>query len=324
MASTASASIRLDLLGRRDRLQHTIDRVGPTSDLSRLLSEVDAALERIEHGTHGSCAVCDESMDEELGRHPLGRYCLCELSDSQMRALQADLDTASSIQLGLLPAPDLSAGGWLSHYRYVPAGPVSGDIVDVFARPDETLYFLLGDVAGKGVSAALLMAHLAARFRSLTDAALPLSELLGHVSEELRGRTGPGRYVTLVAGVATPDGRLEVANAGHVPPLLLSSRGVERIDATGFPAGLFSGAGYGVHARQLASGDAIVLYTDGIIESTDDAGIEYGIDGLTRNLSGASDLEATALGSTLLSAASAFRGGRPATDDQSLLILQRE
>ncbi len=219
MASLIETSARDALVERRHRLQHAAGDVGAAPDLVRLIAEVDAALERVELGTHGLCCVCDEAMDEELDRHPTGRYCLCDLSEQQARALENDLETAWSIQAGLLPPQDLQAPGWATHFRYVPAGPVSGDIVDLITGSDDSLYFLLGDVAGKGVSAALLMAHLGAHFRRLAEEQLPIAGILGQLSDKLAERTAPARYVTLVVGIARPDGSIQLANAGHLPPL---------------------------------------------------------------------------------------------------------
>ncbi|HJO03439.1 MAG TPA: PP2C family protein-serine/threonine phosphatase [Acidobacteriota bacterium] len=323
MATLIEASAHETLLDRRRRLRHVANSVGAAPDLARLITEVDAALERVDHGTHGLCVVCDESMVSELERHPMGRYCLCDLSERQTRALENDLETAWSIQAGLLPPQDVSAGGWTSHFRYFPDGPVSGDVVDLVTGTDDSLYFLLGDVAGKGVSAALLMAHLGAHFRRLAEEQLPIADIARQLSDKLAERTGPARYVTLATGVAWPDGRVHLANAGHLPPLLTRRGAVERLDATGIPAGLFQGSDYGVHERTLTAGESIVLYTDGLVESTDPEGDEYGIARLSCELESWADQTPDALASTALSSAAAFREGAPAGDDQTLLVLQR-
>ncbi len=321
MSTLTEASPREALIERRHRLQHLVDGIGAAPDLARLIAEVDDALERFDQGTHDVCVVCDESMPEELDRHPMGRYCLCDLTKQQVRALENDLETAWSIQVGLLPEQDVSVGGWTSHFRYLPAGPVSGDVVDLVAHPDDSLYFLLGDVAGKGVSAALLMAHLGAHFRRLAEEKLPIADTVRQLSDKLAERTGPARYVTLVAGVAWPDGRLQLASAGHLPALLTRCGAVERLDATGIPAGLFQGSDYGVHERTLAAGESIVLYTDGLVESTDPGGDEYGIPRLSCELEAWRSLAPDALAATVLSAAEAFRAGAPAGDGESVVLV---
>lgn len=323
MATLIDPAMREVLLERRHRLLDATAKASLAPDLVRLVAEVDAALGRVDSGTHDLCCVCDEVMVDELARHPMGRYCLCDLSDDQVRALEHDLETAWSIQAGLLPPQDVSMGGWTSHFRYFPAGPVSGDIVDLVAGADDSLYFLVGDVAGKGVAAALLMAHLGAHFRRLAEERLPIAEAIRQLSDSLYQRTAPERYVTLVAGVAWPDGRLELANAGHLPPLRTGRGVVERLAATGIPAGLFSGSEYTVHELGLGAGESIVLYTDGLVESTDASGREYGIERLARELNGWAELSPAAMASTALTSAEAFRRGGAADDDQTLLVLRR-
>ena len=323
MAISIDTSARQALVERRRRLRHATSDVTAAPDLVRLIAEVDAALERVERGTHDLCCVCDELMPDELERHPMGRYCLCDLSSDQVRALENDLETAWSIQAGLLPAQDVSVGGWTSHFRYLPAGPVSGDIVDLVTDSDDSLYFLVGDVAGKGVSAALLIAHLGAHFRRLAEERLPIADIIRHLSDALSERTAQARYVTLVAGVARPDGRLELANAGHLPPLRIGRGAVERLAATGIPAGLFSNSEYAVHELVLSAGESLVLYTDGLVESTDLSGEEYGIERLSRELSGWGELSPAAMASTALTSAEIFSGGSTAPDDQTLLVLRR-
>ena len=250
--------IREELLGRRHRLQRTIERVGPARDLVRLAHEVDHALERLERQPVPICVICDEHMECEPRRHPMGRYCLCDLDENQWQALQHDLDLAWSIQAGLLPAQDLATAGWLSHYRYLPAGAVSGDLLELVATRG-SLQFLLGDVAGKGISASLVMAQACAIYRSLADAGTPLRELARRLNAELASRTVTSRYATLVIGEAHSDGRVELVNAGHLPPLVLRRGGTTRVDSTGLPAGLFADAEYGHHELCLERGESLFL-----------------------------------------------------------------
>src|SRR5262249_34547277 len=147
--------------------------------------------------------ICHEDVDRpDLLANPLVRYCLCRLSPQQLDVLQNDLDLAGRIQAGLLPPPDVEAVGWQAHYRYEPAGPVSGDACDVLAsadRPGE-VFFLLGDVSGKGVAASLLMSHLHAAFRSLLGTGLRIAEMVERANRLLVEQNLPTHYATLVAG----------------------------------------------------------------------------------------------------------------------------
>ncbi len=151
MPPVAADAIRTQLTDRRQRLSQVIAEVGSATDLLELLRAVDGALERLNADRFGLCEVCGEEVSApDLHAHPLLQYCLCDLSAAQQAALERDLGLARRVQLALLPAPDLTTDGWDVHYRYLPAGAVSGDYLDVV--PDDAsqgLYLVLGDVSGK-------------------------------------------------------------------------------------------------------------------------------------------------------------------------------
>jgi len=184
------------------------------ASLSDLLSEVDAALGRIDEGSYGICETCHESVEKErLLNDPLVRFCLDHLTRKEQLALQSDLELAARIQQGLLPPPELSAAGWHVRYHYEPAGPVSGDYCDVL-ESDGGLLFLFGDVSGKGVAASMLMSHLHATFRSLARANLPLQRMVEAANRIFSESTLAGQFATLVVGRATEDGSVEFVSAG--------------------------------------------------------------------------------------------------------------
>src|SRR5207249_11064553 len=129
------------------------------------------------------------------------------------------LELASRIQRELLPKPDLHVDGWQVAYHYQPAGPVSGDYCDLIRAESGDMYFLVGDVAGKGVAAAMLMSHLSALLRTLISLGLPLDQLMERASRVFCESTLPMHYATLVCGRATRSGAMELCDAGHPPPL---------------------------------------------------------------------------------------------------------
>jgi len=223
MDAALQTNLRDQLMVRRQKLDEAVGEIGRADDLVRLLHEVDSALKRLDGGTFGRCEVCELSVDDSfLAANPLIQFCLCDLNEAQQNALQRDLDLASRIQWALLPRPGLEQAGWHVEFRYQPAGPVSGDYLDVVSKNGEGIYFLLGDVSGKGVAASFLMARLNALFRSLIDLNLPLKEIVQRANRLFSEGTIASHYATLVCGRATPDGRIEICNAGHCPPLLLS------------------------------------------------------------------------------------------------------
>lgn len=326
MDAATEANIRSQLLDRRQRLENAIVDVGEAPDLTRLLREIDSALERMDTRSFGSCEVCKEAVDDDfLEANPLIRYCLCRLSEPQQRALEKDIDLATRVQLALLPKQDLSFAGWEVHHRYEPAGPVSGDYCDAVARGngEGTLFFMLGDVSGKGVAASFLMARLNATFRSLIDTGLPLDQLVGRANRIFGETTIASHYATLVCGKASASGEIEVCNAGHCPPLLLSGGEVSPIGATGFPVGIFGSGPYTVQNARLAPGDTLFLYSDGLTEARNERDSEFGVDRLSRFLRERKALSGRALAAACLKELASFLGGAPRADDLTLMVVRR-
>jgi sigma-B regulation protein RsbU (phosphoserine phosphatase) len=327
MEHTATAPLRRQLEDRRARLSASIAAEGPDADLVRLLKQVDSALGRIGTDDYAVCVVCQEHVSEEdLRLNPLMEYCLCGLTPEQQNALQNDLGLARRIQAALLPDPDLAAAGWEAYYRYEPAGVVSGDYCDLWVSPDDpdTMYFAVGDVSGKGVAASLLMAHLQAAFRALLGARVPLADLVARVNRQLLEASIPTHYATLACGRARADGRVELVNAGHCPPLIARGTGVDRVGPTGFPIGLLSEKPYEVTSLELAQGDALVLYTDGLTEARRPDGEEYGEQRVERLLAQRSTAGAPRhIVQAVRGDLAGFLGDSARTDDLTLLALRR-
>lgn len=325
--NAASAAVVHDLrpriVERRARLQAAAESVSEEY-VRDLLAEVDAALLRIDNGSYGICEYCHETIESDrLVRDPLERFCLDHLNREQRRAHEQDLELATQIQSRLLPARDISAGHWQTHYLYQPAGIVGGDYCEIAASADgKSLFFAVGDVAGKGVAASLLMTHLSAIIRSLLSLGLPLGELMSRANRLFCESTPATHYATLAAGHATGDG-IDLCNGGHCRPLLLRGGGVERLDATGLPLGLFCGGKYAIRHVELDRGDNLVLYSDGITEAEDAEGKEYGEERLTALLRAHAGQDATALAGAVLDDVAHHRGAAPQQDDLTILIVRR-
>src|SRR6202035_5681524 len=213
---------------------------------------------------------------------PLVRYCLDHLTVPERAALQRDLDLASEVQRNLLPQAGLRSGGWKTGYHYEPVGPVSGDYCDLIPS-DGQLFFVLGDVSGKGVAASMLMTQLHALFRSLTGMALPLGQMVTRANRVFCESSLAGQYATLVCGQAKPTGEVEIHNAGHWPAIVVGHGGILRIESTGLPLGLFHDAELSSTRVQLDPGDTLFLYSDGLLEARG-AGDEYGVERVVRLL----------------------------------------
>jgi sigma-B regulation protein RsbU (phosphoserine phosphatase) len=316
--------IREQLVDRRVRLEREIVRRGATSDLARLLQDVDAALARVSDGTYGICETCHDTIEaDRLLADPLARFCLDHLPAAEQRALERDLELAATIQRGLLPAEQVRADGWEAAYHYRPARLVSGDYCDVIPTPSGELYFMVGDVSGKGVAASMLMAHLHAMFRALVPARLPLATLMARASRLFCESTLPMHYATLVCGRASADGVVEICNAGHPPPIVVRPAGTERVDATGMPIGVFCTQHFEVSQLCLTPGEALVICTDGVIEAETIAGDVYGLDRLPALLAGRGAAGASELLRACVDDLASFLAGAATTDDVTVLALAR-
>jgi len=326
MALLGEADLRDELRDRRRRLETAMTGAGGTASLTRLLDEVDAALARMDTGTYGVCETCRDPIEiERLLSDPLTRTCTDHLTPEEHRALEEDLALASRVQSELLPKREPALPGWESFYHYEPARSVGGDYCDlVTAGPDgDALYFLLGDVAGKGMAASILMAALRAIVRTLVDAGPSPVALVARANRLFCETALPQHFATLVCGKAAPSGEIEICNAGHCQPLLLRNGGAERIESTGLPIGLFTSVEYGARKLAMAPGETLVLYSDGVIESQNQAGKEYGVDRLAAALARRPALRPKELVMAGLEDLVRFRAGAPAGDDLTLLALRR-
>jgi sigma-B regulation protein RsbU (phosphoserine phosphatase) len=315
---------RGELLERRRQLGLSAPHLR-SQDLRALLSQVDAALASLDGGTFGLCSVCNEPMEaERMLADPVANVCLGCLTPAQARDLEHDLETAARIQNALLPEERLVLAGWEIDYRYLPLGVVSGDHCDLIRTGNgDDLYFFLGDVSGKGVSASILMATLHSLFRSLIDSGLALQELVAQANRIFSESTPASSYATLVAGTLSPSGRVTLCNAGHCPPLVSRERGVERVAATGVPLGLFSTSRFAVVQFDLEPDDLLFLYTDGLSEAMDHSGVEFGVETLTAELASARPSTAAQVTAQCLASVAAFRGGAAFGDDVTAMTVRR-
>ncbi|MCZ7651845.1 MAG: SpoIIE family protein phosphatase [Thermoanaerobaculia bacterium] len=231
-----------------------------------------------------------------------------------------EMGLARTIQAALLSAPPAVPFAAL-HATSEPARAVGGDLYHLRLRPDGALSMVVGDVSGKGVSAALLMAVAQGMLGLLDELDQPLGELLAALDRGLRSKNPGNRFLTLAAVRLAPDGALRIANAGHCPVRILRASGeVESVAATGPLLGLLPAATWRVEERRLAAGDSIVLYSDGIPESCDPDDRELGEAGVEAALAELAGKLPEAVGEALLEAAMEHRRGREAQDDVTLLV----
>ncbi len=324
METTALPVFRDRLLDRRRKLQDAAAAPHHAAEMSRLLREVDAALGRIELGTFGLCEVCTDPVEtDRLLADPLTRFCLDHLTPAEQSALERDLQLASRIQRELLPGPETRIDGWDIAYHYEPAGPVSGDYCDLIPADGGQVYFVVADIEGKGVAAAMLMSHLRAMLRALVPLGFPLDQLMERAGRIFCESTLSTHFATLVCGRANPSGDVEIANAGHPPPLVIRAGGVEAIDADGLPIGMFRHSRFSPRTVRLAPGDMLLLYTDGLLEAVDHEGAEYGAARLSARAAALFRQPPAAAVESYVQDVTAFRGARGPADDLTIMAVQR-
>ena len=322
MATLEISFLSNQLEARKRRLEDAITLAPQNTGLAGLLREVDSALERMAKGSYGLCEECHDTVEQDrLLADPLVRYCLDHLTQLQRDALQRDLDLAAEVQRKLLPQAGLRTGGWETSYHYAPLGPVSGDYCDLIPS-DGQLFFVVGDVSGKGVAASMLMTQLHALFRSLAGTGLPLGQIVAQVNRVFCESALAGQYATLVCGQAKSTGEVEIHNAGHWPAIVAGGGGVLRIESTGLPLGMFCEAEFSATRVQLEVGDTLFLYTDGLSEASngDD---EYGVDRVTHLVRQQAARPPAELIAACLDDLRAFSAGAPRVDDLTLLAIKR-
>jgi sigma-B regulation protein RsbU (phosphoserine phosphatase) len=200
---------------------------------------------------------------------------------------------------------------------------VSGDYCDLF-ETNSGLLFMLGDVSGKGVAASMLMSHLHATFRSLAEAGLPLGRMVEDANRIFCESTLAGQFATLVVGRAAQDGSVEFVSAGHLPVLHINGDGATPKDSTGVPLGMFCNTRFPVHRLDLAQGDTLFLYTDGLTEARNRAGSEYGLNRVRTLAARHVETEPAALISKCLEDLLLFAEGLKQADDLTLLAVRRQ
>ena len=261
----------------------------------------------------------------------IGRFAAVKLETTRLREeaiakakLDEELRTAYTIQSRLLPAQLPEIDGYAFAGTNKPCRTVSGDYFDVVVRPDGRMYFIIADVSGKGITAALVMASVATAFNIFTRTDPTPADLVSEMNATLAPKTAPTKFVTLVAGVLDPKtGRVDYANAGHVAPLVISRNGVEPQTTTDMVVGLFTFAKYRNQTVTLEPGDSIVLFTDGVTEAENENEEQLGLAPVTALCTPLHGILASRILETIESHVQTFIGNAPAADDVTMLALTR-
>jgi serine phosphatase RsbU (regulator of sigma subunit) len=242
------------------------------------------------------------------------------------RALQRDLELARRMQRTLLPSSPPQVPGYFFFDYYQAARQVGGDYYDYVQLPGGRYAVIVGDVAGKGVPAALLMARLSADVRfSLASEADP-AKAVQQINEGFARNDWQDRFVTMLAAVLNPaTSELTIVNAGHMAPLLRRRDGsVMEIgeEAAGLPLGVAPELGYESFKHQVEPGDVLTIFTDGFSEAMNNDRDLYGIDRLKEQLS-APAVSVVDFGKHILDDVHKFVNGFDQSDDMCLVCFGR-
>jgi len=198
-------------------------------------------------------------------------------SRHELARKEAELNFALEVQQALFPKQFPADGGLEFSAVCVPARGIGGDYYDVLQRSGGRLAFVIADISGKGISAAILMSNVHAVLRTLYDAGHPAGELCSQLNRQLHRVTNGTQFATaFFAEWSVGDRSLTYVNAGHPAPILLGSRSGEQLRAGGPPLGLFPGTDFEVGRIVLQPGDLMALYSDGITEAGESSQREFG------------------------------------------------
>ncbi len=240
-------------------------------------------------------------------------------------SLKNDLEIARDIQQAMLPSGLYSAPGVETVGLSRPANTVGGDFYDILPLEDGRLVVTVGDVAGKGSPAALLMALLLAMLRTLVDEKLEPAELITRLNVQVCRHAPASRFITLFYAVYQPaTGELTYVSAGHMPPLLLRNDGrCERLADGGISLGMFEHSTYTTGHAVIQPDELVAVYSDGITEAENPSGTPFDEIGLETALKANSRGSLSAIGAEVERAVERHTDATRFTDDLTILLLRR-
>jgi len=240
--------------------------------------------------------------------------------ERERERLEQELGIAREIQQALLPREFQTAAHLQLSGMNQSCLTVGGDYYDVMELGPGRTGFLIADVSGKGLGAALLTTMLQGAFSGMTIQQPP-ADVFGHINNFLCSHSGVERYATVFFAILSEDGRLEYINAGHPSPVLLRRGHAETpFAADSFPVGLIPDATYKLESRQLEPGDTLVLFSDGVTEAMDPEDNEFGNDRLKQALEAHQRDAVEQVHADVLEAVKIFARGASQRDDITIVV----
>jgi len=236
--------------------------------------------------------------------------------------VEQELRVAAAIQRALLPPASRTGSYFRAAAASIPCRSVGGDFFDYVDLADGRVGWILGDVAGKGPPAALLAAAAIGMFGAEAAHHASAAEVMLRLNRGIFRRGIQGRFITAFYAVLSPDGALTYANAGHNPPVLVSSSGPRRLDTSGLILGVFEHATFDEARVQLAAGDVIVAFSDGVTEALNAAGEEFTDERLLAAIDAAGGTAPDLLLDAVVGAVRGFCGDATQSDDVTVVVVR--
>jgi len=263
----------------------------------------------------GRLASAFNSMAADVERH--------QRAAVEQERIRRELELGRRIQSEMLPHAPLHLG--LTEVKGVsmPAREVGGDFFNYFQLDSGVVALLVGDVSGKGVGAALLMANIQASLRTRFALGQELSAIAEAIDRDIEANSPGPVYATLFIAIFDPKTRrMRYVNAGHNPQFVRRGDGrLEKLTATGLPVGMLAGHGYGEREVQLEAGDLLFFYTDGCVEMENESGDMFGSDRLEALVSASAHATADDVLAGIERAIADFRGRRDLFDDATMMAV---
>jgi phosphoserine phosphatase RsbU/P len=296
--------------------------------LTRNLSALRDGVRRFAQGDYG--ARVPVRAKDEVGELAQAFNQMAEDVEKHQRAalgqerIKRELELGRQIQHDMLPHATLKLGLTEIKGVSVPAREVGGDFFNYFETPAGQIALLVGDVSGKGVGAALLMANIQASLRTRLALGQDLSALAREIDKDIEDNSPGPVYATLFVGILDPVTRLlRYVNAGHHPQYVLHAQGgLEQMSSTGLPVGLYAGHGFREQQLQLVAGDLLFFYTDGCVEAENEAGEMFGAERLEALLRSVATAPTEDLLARVEREVNGFRGACEPFDDATMMTVK--
>ena len=266
-----------------------------------------------------------DAHDESL-MHAMAAHIAVAIERARLTDMHFDFRLASEIQMRMLPSGSISVpvGAPFALHTFIrPAKHVGGDLYD-FSWNDDRLFFCIGDVTGKGIGAALVMAMTKTLFRAHAALQSDPAQVLSAVNARLYEETDPAMFVTAFCGfLDLRDGRLRYSNAGHEPPLLRTRGAALRLQSkAGLPLGVMPSFAYVIEEKNLQAGDSLLLYTDGVTDASNRSEALFSAARLREVVERCTDSRPSSIVSDVAAAVDRFAEGAAQADDIAMLCVQ--